>query len=149
MQESQGAGGRLVHEPRQSPGPRSDDLSGEYVGLKRPFEHRVKRFGFCLAADEERDLPGVIEKNRGEGNPGRLKRLDPGGGNEPARFMHGLGVREQGGGMTIRSHPQQDKIEPGNFRFRDSECPAQQGFIPDGSGLGLREFARHAMNLLL
>ena len=95
LQEGQCAGGLLVHVPRQSPGLWSDDLSRERIRLKGPFKHGVERFGFCVATDEKRDLPGVIEQNRGEGDPGGLKFLDPGGGNEPVRFMNGPGTREQ------------------------------------------------------
>ena len=84
--------------------------------MKRPFKHGVKRVGFCVATDEKRDLPGVIEKNRGEGDPGCLQPFYPGGGNEPVGFMNGLGAREQGSGMTVRSHAQQDEIETRDFR---------------------------------
>lgn len=92
--------------------------------MKRSFKHGVERFGFGVATDEKRDLPGVIEKHRGKGDPGRLKFLDPRGGNEPARFMNGPGAREQGRGMTVRSHAQQDKIETGDVRFGDVELLA-------------------------
>ena len=115
--------------------------------MKRPFKHGVKRVGFCVATDEKRDLPGVIEKNRGEGDPGCLQPFYPGGGNEPVGFMNGLGAREQGSGMTVRSHAQQDEIETRDFRFGDFELLAQHGFILVGNGLGIREFARHAMNV--
>lgn len=72
LQEGQRAGGLLIHEPGQRPFLWPDDLSGKRVGLKRPFKYGVKRFGFGAATDEKRDLSGVIKKNRGEGDPGRL-----------------------------------------------------------------------------
>ena len=146
-QEDQCTGGLLIHEPRQGPGPWSNDLRRERVRLKRSFKHGMQRFGFGAAMDEKRDLPGVIEKNRGESDPGRLKFFDPGGGNEPARLLNGLGAREQGSGMTVLPHAQQDEIETGDVRFGDVELLPQHGFILVGNGLGIGEFARHAMNL--
>ncbi len=103
--------------------------------------------GFGLPTDEKRDVSGVIEKNRGEGDPGRLQRFDPGSGNEPARFMNGPGARKQGSGMPVRSHAQQDQIETGDVRFGEVKLLAQHGFILVGSRLGVGEFAWHAMNL--
>ena len=147
LQEGQCAAGLLVQEPRQGTGPWTDDLSREYTGLKRPLKHVVERLGFCMTRDEKRDLPGVIEKNRGEGDPRGLQPFYPGGGNEPVRFMNGPGAREQGSGMTVRSHAQQDEIETRAVRFGEVELLAQHGFILVGNGLGIREFARHAMNV--
>ena len=147
LQECQRTGSLLVHEPGQDPCPWSDDLSGEYVGLKRSFKHGVKRFGFGVATDEKRDLPGVIEKNRGEGDPGRFQFFDPGGGDEPARFMHGPGAGEERSGMPVRSHAQQDQIETRDVRFGDVELLTQHGFILAGNGVGIGEFAWHAINL--
>ncbi len=149
LQEGQGAGGFLVHEPRQSTGPRPDDLSRKRVRLIRPLKHSVECFGFCAATDEKRDLSGVIEKNRGEGDPGRLQRFHPGGDDEAARFMKGRGAREQGGGVTVRSHAQQDEIETRYFRSGDAELPPQHGFISVRNDLSIRDLTRHAMNLRL
>ncbi len=147
LQEGQRAAGFLVHQPGQLSRLRPDDLSRKRVRLKRPFKHGVERFGFCGATDEKRDLSGVIEKNRSDGDPGRLKFFDPGSGNEPARFMYGPAAREQGRGMSVRSHAQQDQVETRDVRFGGLELFTQRGFILVGSGLGIGEFTRHAMNL--
>ena len=148
MLDGQFAGCFLIHEPRQGTGPWPNDLSGECIRLKRPFKHGTERLGFCVATDEKGDLPGAIKKNGGQGDPGRLRSFHPSGGDQPARFMNSSGAREQGGGMTVRSHAQQDEIEARDFRFGDVELLAQRGFIPVGNRLNVREFARYAMNLL-
>ena len=72
LKEGQRAGGLLVHEPGQSPVTWADHLSRKRVGLRRSFKYGVERCGLGAATDEKRDLPGVIEENRGEGDPGRL-----------------------------------------------------------------------------
>ncbi len=61
--------------------------------------------------------------------------------------MHGPGAWEQGSGMPVRSHAQQDQIETRGVRFGDLELLTQRRFIVVGSGLGIGKFTRHTMNL--
>jgi hypothetical protein len=74
--------------------------------------------------------------------------LDPAGSDETLSLIEDRSPRKEGSGVPIRSHPEQDQIEPGPLSFLQSKERPERLLVLLGGLAGIRVLGPDAMHVL-
>src|SRR6266699_956704 len=108
---------------------RLNELRGKLFGLVRPLENGLQRWRFVLSLDQEQYARRIVQDRSGHGDAFGEKLSDPVRDDQPLLFIERLCAGKQRGGVTVRPHPEQDKIESRELPLRELEELAERLFV--------------------